>query len=62
MPRIGSSSSYGLPAITGKDEKSTAAKVGKAMREKLTLAFDTLLVLSWQLVFRAMHLARRLNY
>ena len=32
------------------------------MREKLILTFDTLLVLSWQMVFRAMHLARRLNY
>jgi hypothetical protein len=33
-----------------------------SMREKLKLVFDTLLVLSLQLVFRAMHLARRLNY
>jgi hypothetical protein len=31
------------------------------MRERLTLVFDTLLVLSLQMVFRAMHLARRRN-
>jgi len=32
------------------------------MREKLSLVFDTLLVLSFQVVFRAMHEARRWNY
>ena len=35
---------------------------GNAMRERLTLVFDTLLVLSFQLVFRVMHAARRWNY
>ena len=34
----------------------------RSVREKLILVFDTLLVLSLQLVFRAMHLARRFNY
>jgi hypothetical protein len=32
------------------------------MKEKLTLILDTLVVLSFQLVFRAMNEARRWNY
>jgi hypothetical protein len=32
------------------------------MREKLTLIFDTLFVVSLQLVYRAMRVARHLNY
>jgi hypothetical protein len=43
-----------MPFLANREEHS--------MRDKLTLIFDTLLVLSLQLVFRAMHVARRLNY
>ena len=32
------------------------------MKEKMTLVFDTLMVLSFQLDFRAMNEARRWNY
>ena len=32
------------------------------MREKLLLIFDTLLVLSFQVVFRAMNMARHSNH
>jgi hypothetical protein len=38
------------------------AREGSAMKEKITLVFDTLLLLSFQLVFRAIHEARRWNY
>ena len=62
MRRTVSPSGFGFPAHFRIERKGDAAKVENDVREKLTLAFDTLLVLSWQMVFRVMHLARRLNY
>ena len=59
-PQVATRSS--LLEATGHSGHSPANCEENSVREKLILFFDALRVLSLQWVFRAMHLARGLNY